>query len=200
MEEDALEKEVSLIRSNDFAINPIILNRWSPRSFLAKPVAEVDLLALLEAARWAPSCFNEQPARFIVARKPEDLEKMRGCLNPGNRVWAGQAPVLIAVLSHPFFRETGKPNRWAAYDSGTAWGYLALEAFRRGLFAHAMGGFSVEKARAEFGVPAEWGIQAILAVGYRGPREQLPPELQARETPSNRNPLNEIWAEGKFGF
>ncbi len=155
---------------------------------------------MLEAARWAPSCFNEQPWRFIVARRPEDLERLRACLTSKNRIWADRAPVLLIVISHPNFVSDQRPNRWHAFDAGTAWGYLALEASRRGLAAHAMGGFSEKKVRESFGIPGEWGVHAVVAVGSPGPKEQLPAELQEDERPRDRRPLAETWAEGKFAF
>ncbi len=200
MGEPELEKEIRDARPDEHGINPLILKRWSPRSFQTKPVSEEDLLGLLEAARWAPSCFNEQPWRFLVARKPEDLLRMRSCLAEHNRTWADRAPVLLTVISSPIFALDKRPNRWNAFDSGAAWGYLALEAARRGLVAHAMGGFSQKKIRELFRVPEDWGVHTVVAVGYRAPREQLPQELQEREHPSTRRALQDIWREGTFGF
>ncbi|MCK5242009.1 nitroreductase family protein [bacterium] len=174
----------------------MILERWSPRALLDKPVAEEDLLAVLEAAHWAPSCFNEQPWRFLIARCQEDIQRMRECLQAPNRIWADKAPVLIAVLSASEFSQTNKPNRWHAFDAGTAWGYMALEARHRNLVAHAMGGFSETKVRESFQVPDSWGVHTIVALGYRGPAGQLPWELQEREHPTDRRSLNEFWCEG----
>ncbi|MEW6515451.1 MAG: nitroreductase family protein [candidate division FCPU426 bacterium] len=187
-------------RTSAWGVQPLILDRWSPRAFLDRPIAERDLLGILEAAHWAPSCFNEQPWRFIVARTENDRRQLSACLTPQNQVWAGRAPVLLVVLSSPNFTETGKPNRWHAFDAGTAWGYLALEASARGLNAHAMGGFSQDKIRALYGVPEGWGIHAVVAVGHHGPKESLPEDLRDRELPSGRKPLNECWAEAKFAF
>jgi nitroreductase len=200
MSEYNLENEIVSVRSNDFSINPIIIERWSPRSLLTKPVNEEDLQAVLEAAHWAPSCFNEQPWRFIVVRKPEDLQRMQLCLAEKNRLWADRAPVLIAVLSNPVFSLDNRPNPWHAFDAGTAWGYLALEAKHRGLVAHGMGGFSAGKIRETFGVPEAWGVHCVVALGYQGPVTQLPDELRKMENPSMRRALNEVWAEGRFDF
>jgi nitroreductase len=201
MPEPELRPEIKECRANPYSINPLIINRWSPRSYLPdKPVAEADLNAVLDAAHWAPSSSNGQPWHFIVARTSEDLDRLRSCLNSSNRVWADRAPVLLAVLSKPSFDWNSNPNRWHAFDTGTAWGFLALEASRRGLAAHGMGGFSEKKLRELFGVPAEWGVWAVVALGYQGPKEQLPPELQEREKPSLRKALEEICCEGKFNF
>jgi nitroreductase len=200
MWEKEINPEVAATRPNPLGIDPLILSRWSPRAFQSKPVPDADLEALLEAARWAPSCFNEQPARFIVARKSEDLERLRGCLTSKNRVWADRVPVLLIVISHPRFTYDQTPNRWHAFDAGTAWGYLALEAARRGLATHGMGGFSEKKVRDTFGIPGEWGVHEVVAVGYPGAKAQLPAELQEQETPRPRRPLDQNWAEGKFAF
>ena len=196
--EQTWEEEISRLRPDTFAINPLILGRWSPRSFLDKPVPESDLLAILEAARWAPSCFNEQPWRFLVARREPALARLRACLTESNQTWANRAPVLLAVLSVPNFALENRPNRWNAFDAGTAWGYLALEAHRRSLVAHGMGGFSQKAVRAAFNVPEDWGVHALVAVGYRAPADQLSPEQQEQEHPSLRKPLAEIWFDGEL--
>jgi nitroreductase len=200
MPESEVSPEVEAVRPNPLGMDPLILNRWSPRAFQAKPVPDADLEAVLEAARWAPSCFNEQPCRFIIARKPEDLERLRACLTSKNRVWADRVPVLLVVVSHPRFAYDQRPNRWHEFDAGTAWGYLALEAARRGLAAHGMAGFSDKKVRETFGIPGDWGVHAVVALGYPGSKQQLPAELQEQETPSTRRPLDQNWAEGKFAF
>ncbi len=181
-------------------INPLILTRWSSRSYLVKAIPENDLLGVLEAARWAPSCFNEQPWRFIVARTETDLKVMQSCLNDSNLAWANKAPVLIGVISAPEFHLDGRLNRWNAFDAGTAWGFLALEAHRRGLTAHAMGGFSQTHFREVYSIPENWGIHAVVALGYRGGTVELPNALREKEMPSSRKSLNEIWNDGVFRF
>jgi len=174
-------------------ILPEIAGHWSPRAFdESRPVAEEDLLALFEAARIAPSCFNEQPWRFIVARSPESRQKLIACLSASNQLWAGKAPVLLAILAKANFSHNSKPNRWHAFDTGTAWGYLSLQAQHRGLITHAMGGFSVEQVREAFLVPEDYNIMAVVAVGYYGSRENLLPQFQEKERPNPRKPVDEI--------
>lgn len=187
-------------RVSSWGVLPLLLNRWSSRAFLDRPVDEADLMAVLDAAHWAPSCFNEQPWRFIIAREPQDRQRLLACLTQKNQTWARHAPVLLAVISSPAFALDGKPNRWHDFDAGTAWGYLALEASARGMVAHAMGGFSQERLRQLYGIPEGWGLHAVVALGYRGPKDKLPPELQAQEQPSGRRPLDQCWAEGRFAF
>ncbi len=187
-------------RATVWGVQPLILNRWSPRAYLETPVPDQDLMGVLEAAHWAPSCFNEQPWRFIVAKAPADREKLLECLTPKNQIWARRAPVLITVISSPRFELDGRSNRWQAFDAGAAWGYLALEAAARGLIAHAMGGFSQDRVRQLYDIPEAWGIHAVIALGYRGPKGLLPADLQSQEQPSGRRPLNACWAEGRFSF
>ncbi|WP_078433193.1 nitroreductase family protein [Metabacillus halosaccharovorans] len=187
---------VSTIRKPNFEVSPQFINRWSPRSFLEKEIPENVLFSLFEAARWAPSASNIQPWRFIIARTKEDLEKFHSFIMPGNLVWCKKAPVLAVVASKKT-TERG-PNSWHAFDAGTAWGYLALEAHKKGLVTHAMGGFEKEKAREVLNVPDDIEIHAVIAIGYQGEKEILPENLQEREQPSDRRPLKELLFEGTF--
>ena len=149
------------MRSSRFGIDDAFLKRFSPTRFLDRPVREEDLSALLEAAGTAPSCFNEQPWRFVRGEKEDFL----AVLTEKNAAWASSAPVLMLVCSTLTFSRNGKPNRWHAYDSGTAMGYLILEALRRGLYVHPMGGFDIDEANERFGL---MGLEphAVLAMGY----------------------------------
>ena len=187
---------VTDIRKPDFEVSPQFINRWSPRSFSEKEIPEDVLFGLFEAARWAPSASNIQPWRFIIARTKEDLEKFHSFIMPGNLVWCKKAPVL-AVIASQKTTERGL-NSWHAFDSGTAWGHLALEANAKGLVTHAMGGFEKEKAREVLNVPDDIEIHAVIAIGYQGEKEVLPENLQEREQPSSRRPLKELLFEGTF--
>jgi len=149
------------MRSTRFGIDDAFLKRFSPARFLDRPVGEEDMMALFEAAGTAPSCFNEQPWRFVRGEKEDFLT----ILTEKNAAWASSAPVLVLVCSTLTFSRNGKSNRWHAYDSGTAMGYLILEALRRGIYVHPMGGFSADGANERFGL---MGLQphAVLAIGY----------------------------------
>jgi nitroreductase len=173
-------------------IMPEIKNRWSPRAFSKKPVAREELMALLEAARYAPSCSNEQPWRFWVAESAEKLTRLCSVLDEGNQGWANKAPVLILVTSTKNFEKSGKNNHWQMFDAGTAWGYLSLEAERRGLVTHAMGGFDREKARREFSIPEDLEIITVIAVGYYGDKSELSEFNQKREQPQLRKEIGEL--------
>lgn len=183
-------------RTFDHDIMPEIKARWSPRAFDdSRPVTESDLLAMLEAAHYAPSCFNEQPWRFLIARTPEQRQKLVSVLTARNQEWAAKAPVLMLILACQNHAENQKPNRWHQFDTGTAWGFMALEAQRRGLVSHAMGGFSAARAREAFAIPEEYSILAAVAIGYYGDRHELSEEQQAREHPGTRDPVASILYE-----
>jgi nitroreductase len=193
-----LSTEIEDIRQPDYEINPQFLTRWSPRAFSEQEVPEDVLMGIMEAARWAPSGGNLQPWRFIIARTPEDRAKFHSFILPVNREWCEKAPVLAAVVSHTR-TAAGNPNRSHAFDTGAAWGYLALEAANQGLITHAMGGFDHNQARIVLEVPEDYEINAVIAIGYRGNKEELPVKFQEREVPSTRRPLTETLFEGGFG-
>lgn len=156
------------------------------RALSPEPLPNYDITAICEAARYAPSCFNEQPWRFMVATAAADLEQFRGFLVPKNRRWADVAPALMLILAKRTFAHNGKPNRWAPFDTGTAWGYLTLEAWRRGIVAHGMGGFDAEKARTELKLPDDIEVIAMVALGYPGDTAQLADEFRDGEKPGER--------------
>ncbi|MDO9393083.1 MAG: nitroreductase family protein, partial [Methylotenera sp.] len=136
------------------AINETIANRWSGRAYDAsKIISHEQIVALLEAARWAPSCFGDQPWRFIVWDKNADAQTWQqafDCLAPGNQTWVKDAPVLLLVCSDTLFNHNQQPNRWAQYDTGAAAENLCLQASGMGLMAHQMGGFNADIARENF--------------------------------------------------
>jgi len=176
----------------NYEIIPEIKERWSPRAIDSAEIPKDDVMALLEAARYAPSCFNEQPWRFIVADEEQSLNKMRAILAPSNQTWANNAPVLILIASKKTFSANGKENYWHMFDAGTAWGYLSLEAQSRGLITHAMGGFSQDDARTSFNISHDFDIIAVVAVGRYGTKESLSDDLQKREHPDVRKEISEL--------
>lgn len=182
---------ISTNRTTNHEISEVILNRWSPRAYDTKPVADEVLNRIFEAARWAPSAFNNQPWRFIVAKTPEQLEKFYSFIIDANLVWVKNAPAIAILVSE-------KNYDMHAFDTGTAWGFLALQATKEGLITHPMTGMDKEKAREVLGVPDEYDIQIAIAIGYQGDASILPEKLQAREVPSLRKPLEEIMFEGTF--
>jgi nitroreductase len=185
-------------RIPDAEIHPIFLERWSPRSFTDQPVSEEVLLSILEAARWAPSSSNLQPWRYIIARTSKDRESFYSFIMPGNLEWCKKAPILILLLSHTL-QANGDLNRAHGFDTGTAWGFMAIEAVNQGLITHAMGGFHADQARTILHIPDEYALHAVIALGYQGEKSALPEHLQIREIPNARRPITESLYEGLFG-
>lgn len=175
------------------------IDRWSPRAFLPDKVSHQDLMTLFEAARWSPSCFNEQPWHFVYAVSDADLARFHSVLSEKNRTWASKAPVLVIAFSRTRFRRNGRPNRWADFDTGSAWMALTLQANQLGLQCHAMGGFDQDKAYEVTRVNRdEYNAICVIAVGRRADADVLPEDLRERETPSDRNPLETMITEGSM--
>ncbi|HEX9761174.1 MAG TPA: nitroreductase family protein [Candidatus Acidoferrales bacterium] len=185
----------------DHPIHELLKRRWSPRAFDARPVEEEKLRQLFEAARWAPSSFNDQPWRFIVTRRGEPAhQKLVDCLVPGNAVWAAAAPVLALSVASLNFSRNAKPNRHAAHDVGMAVANLLVQATSLGLFVHQMAGFDAEKARAAFDIPADHDPVAAMTIGYAGDPASLPEKLRAGESAlRTRKPLPEMVFGGDWG-
>jgi nitroreductase len=188
--------------ATDYPIEETLSRRWSPRAFSDRAVEPDKLRRLFEAARWAPSSFNEQPWSFIIAtkEKPEEYAQLLSSLIEKNQQWAKLAPVLMVSVAKLNFEKTGKPNRHAFHDVGMAMGSLLIQATALGLFVHQMAGFSVEKVRETFGVPAGFEPVAAVAVGYQADPEVLPEAFREREVSArSRKPISEFVFEGKWG-
>ena len=186
-------------RSPRYNINPIFVNRWSPRSMTGEEISHDDLMGLFEAARWAPSSYNNQPWRFIYAkRNTENWDRIYSLMVEGNKIWAKNASVLVVVVSRKDFEYNEKPARTYQFDAGSAWENLALEATSRGLATHAMQGFDYDKAKVDLEIPGNFDVMAMIAIGKRGQKESLPHNLQKNEYPTDRKPLQEIVMEGRF--
>jgi len=182
-------------------IHPILANRWSPRAFdAAKPVEHEKLLACLEAARWAPSCFGDEPWRFIVCDRASDKsmwEQMLTCLAPKNQEWAKNTPVLLLTCSNTTFRKNGNPNRWGQYDTGAASISLCLQAEALGLVTHQMGGFDADAARKTFSLPDNFTPMAAMALGYQADASILDEGFRNIETAERtRQPMGECFFAG----
>jgi len=176
-------------------VHELIGSRWSPRAFSDREVSPEHLIALLEAARWAASCYNEQPWRFIVAQKshPETYDKLLGSLVEFNQMWARSAPVLMLTIAKKTFTHNGTPNQYALHDAGMALGNLAVQATALGLSAHFMAGFNHSVARTAFQIPDDFELGAVAAIGYAGDPESLPENLRPGElAPRTRKPLSEL--------
>ncbi|AVQ99774.1 malonic semialdehyde reductase [Oceanobacillus picturae] len=190
--------DVNQFRKTRYDIDPIYIKRWSPRSFSNQKVSEEVLSSVFEAARWAPSAANVQPWRFVFASSEQDKETFLSFINEGNVIWCKNAPVLIAVISKMEEERFGGNNPAHAFDTGTAWGFLSLEAARKGLITHAMGGFNKEKAKEALSIPDGYQVHAIVALGYQGEKSSLEEAYQKREVPSPRNEVETFVSEGVF--
>src|SRR4029077_14243013 len=187
---------------SDFPVHELIRERWSPRAFADKAVPQDVLRSIFEAARWAPSSYNEQPWAYLVASREdkENFEKMLSVLIEFNANWAKSAPVLAIAVAELAFANNNAPNRNAHYDTGTSTALLSVEATARGLAVHQMAGFDPEKARQVFGIPADWEAIAAIAIGYPSDASSLPAPLKEREmAPRTRKPIAEFVMAGHWG-
>lgn len=185
------------------AIHDIIANRWSGRAYdRSKPVSGEKVLSLLEAARWAPSCYGDQPWRFVVWNQAQDAAAWQAAfdtLSPGNQGWVKDAPLLVLACADSLFNHNGQPNRWAQYDTGAAVQNLCLQAEALGMMAHQMGGFDADKARALAGVPERYSLMAMVSVGYPADPANFSAEVAERENaPRKRRPLGELFFHGQW--
>jgi len=190
-------------RTADHPIEPLFLERWSPRAFTGETIPEAELMTLFEAARWAPSSYNSQPWRFLYARRDTPhWEKFLGLLNPFNQSWAKAAGALVVLVSKTHMLPPGAANEIPSHshslDAGAAWAQFALQAARSGWQAHGMVGFDIPAATTQLNVPDGYRVEAAIAVGRKGDKSILPEGLQAREMPSSRNPLAQMALEGGF--
>jgi nitroreductase len=184
-------------------IDPLFLERWSPRAFDGSTLSDTELFTILEAARWAPSSFNHQPWRFVYAhRDSADWERFVGLLLPFNAMWARHAAVLLFIISDTMIQLPRDPAQTVShshsFDAGAAWAFMALQATRLGIRTHGMTGVDFNRARQELSVPDSFRIEAAIAVGRMGDKSKLPPELQGREAPNGRKDLAEFVMAGRF--
>lgn len=186
-------------RKADHPIQPLILNRWSPRAMTGEPLDDETILSLFEAARWAPSCYNNQPWRFIYAKTgTPHFSKFFNFLVEFNQLWCDKASLLGVIASETLFEKTKKPSITHAFDTGAAWENLALEGNFRNLVVHGMQGFDYERAKSELNIPMDVEVLAMFAVGKPAPADMLSENLQKRETPSNRKKVSEFAFEGAW--
>jgi len=175
------------------------LARWSPRAMSGQALTVEQVSCLIEAARWAPSCFNAQPWRFAwaIAGTPH-WQPLFDSLIEANQRWVKNAGALIAVASRIEFEHNDQPAPTHSFDAGAAWMSMALQGQEMGLASHGMRGFDMDQAREALAVPELYDLPAIIAVGYPGDIEELPESLRAREAPSDRKKHEEIAFEGRF--
>jgi nitroreductase len=185
------------------SIHELIASRWSGRAYdSGKMVSRDQITSLIEAARWAPSCYGDQPWRFIIfdrATNEASWEKALDCLAEGNRAWAKDAPLLLLSCADSLLSKNGNPNRWGQYDTGAATENLCLQAAALGLMVHQMGGFDSDKTRELFSIPEQFTPMAMMTVGYQLEEDKIPDDIKEREYGERaRNTLDENFFEGTW--
>ena len=193
--------DIAKFRTPDHPIEALFWRRWSPRAMNGAALPQEKLNSLLEAARWAPSTYNEQEWRFLYAHRGGRFwPAFFGLLMDANKAWCERAGVLVAVLAHRVFSRNGSPNPVHVFDVGAASQNLMLQGAHMGLVVHAMAGFDRDAARKALNVPDDYGVEAMIAIGQPGDPAELPPELRERETPTGRMKIAEFSREGPFAF
>ena len=191
----------SAVRKPDYSIEPVLLDRWSPRAMSGEEVSQEELMRLFEAARWAPSSFNAQQWRALYAcRNTEHWQTFFDLLVDANKAWAKNAAVLVVFVSRKFFDHNNEPSMTHSYDCGAAWENFALQGFQQGLVVHGMEGFDYERARKELRIPDKFQVEAMAAVGKPGSKKALPEKLQAGESPNARRKVSQSAFEGHFPY
>jgi nitroreductase len=188
-------------RKADYPIEELLIKRWSPRAMTGQPLSDQEIHTLFEAARWAPSTYNEQEWRFLYARRDTpQWQKFFDLLVEGNQAWCQSAAMLVVILAKKTFTQNGKPNPVHLFDVGAAFENIALQATTMELVVHGMQGFDFNKARSSLSVPDDFAVAAMFAAGQPADPDVLPEQLREREKPSERKPLAQIICEGPFAF
>jgi nitroreductase len=191
----------SEVRKAHHPVDKLFLDRWSPRAMSGEEIPVEDLRSLFEAARWAPSSYNNQPWRIVYARRDtKHWQTFLDLLVEGNRAWARNASALLLFVSKETFDFNGQPYPTHSFDTGAAWENLALQGALRGYVTHGMQGFDYDRARRELKIPDGFRVEAMVAVGKPGNIEDLSEQARQKEAPNGRKSLAEIVCEGTFGF
>lgn len=191
-----------MTRKPDHPVEPLFVDRWSPRSFTGEPVPDAVLLSALEAARWAPSASNAQPWRFIIARAGDAAwADFVDLLLPRNRIWAEHASALILIVSARTVERRGAvvANVSHSFDAGAAWASFAHQALLLGWHTHGIGGFDRDAARERLGVPDDFAVETMVALGQQADIATLHADFHAQESPNGRRPMAETVFPGRFG-
>jgi nitroreductase len=190
---------ILMIRKATYPISEIFLNRWSPRAMTGESITQTQLMTLFEAARWAPSSYNNQPWRFLYAQRDTQYwDLYLNLIADSNRLWAKNAGALVVTISRDTFEFNNKPSRTHTFDAGSAWENLALQGSIMNLVVHGIEGFDYVRAKRELHIPDGYTVEMMFVVGHQAAKSVLPVELQEREAMSDRKPLSEIVIEGTW--
>jgi len=172
-----------------------IHKRFSGRSFSAE-VPEKDVLyRIFEAARWAPSCFNAQPWKFVAGINPSPLySDLMSTLMDGNYIWAQKAPVIIAACAIDNSGPKGSLNTYADHDLGLAIGQLSVQVTAEGLNMHQLGGFHIEPAQQIVsGIDSNLRMKTMIVLGFPDYSAILDEPFESRERePQQRKALEDV--------
>ena len=186
-------------RKPEHPIDSLFLDRWSPRAMSSEEIPLEELNVLFEAARWAPSSYNNQPWRILFARRgTEHWPLFFDLLVDVNKTWAKKAAALVVFISKTTFDHNGEPSITHSFDTGAAWENLALQGALKGFVIHGLQGFDYERARTALKIPDGFQVEAMVAIGRPGKKEDLPEKIQQRESPNERRKLSETVFEGPF--
>lgn len=189
-----------MIRETEYKIDRLFPRRWSPRAMSGAEISDQELMSLFEAARWAPSANNNQPWRFVYAkRNTPEWNIFFNLISDGNKIWCKNAAVLVVIISQMISDYKNKPIKTHSFDTGAAWENLALQGTIMNLVIHGMAGFDYDKAKEKLDVPEEYCVEAMIAIGKPGKKEDLPVNLQEREVPSDRKRVLDFVFRGVFG-
>ncbi len=188
-----------VLHAADGAVNPLLRARRAYRALSSEPLPEGALERLLEAAHLAPSCFNNQPWRFVIA-EGEALEKVKAALSGGN-YWAQRAPAILALASHRDLDCKLSDGRdYFLFGCGMATGLLMIQATQMGLIAHPIAGYDPLAVKEALGIPNEYVLITLIVVGKPGEVRTLSDKHRAIELgPRERKPLSAVLAWNKFG-
>lgn len=196
---DKVRDEIEEYRDRNYDIDPIFVNRWSPRAMSGEMLDKEDYMSLFEAARWAPSSYNNQHWRFIYeTRDTDNWETFLDLVGDWNQKWAKNASILVCVVSKTTFDYNGEYARTHSFGTGAAWENIALEAARRDIVAHAMQGFDYDKAKNVLNIPDQYEVECMVAIGERAPPDVLPEDMKDDEVPNQRKSLDDIVMKGQF--
>lgn len=188
-------------REVEFEIDPIFIGRWSPRAMSGEKIESKKLMKIFEAARWAPSCYNNQSWRFVYVEKDsERWDDFFEKLSDFNQEWAKNASALVVIISKTTFDHNNEYSKTHSFDVGAAWENMALQGSEMDLVVHGMAGFDYDKMEEMLGLSKGYEIEAMAAVGKHGKEEQLPEEMREKETPSDRKEISEIVNKEDFNF
>jgi nitroreductase len=175
--------------------------RRAKRALSEKKIPDEIIHRIMTAATYAPSCFNNQSWRFLVATDDGALEKVHGALSGGN-YWVKKASVVVVVATKPDIDcQLSDRRDYAFFDCGLATENLMLQSFKEGLYAHAIAGFDPLKVKEAFNIPDEYIVITLVAVGYPGDDASLNDKHKELEHSGRiRKPEAEVISYNAWGF